>query len=84
LSVKAEATSALFPQTLGRHQLIDPALKDAGWDEHEIRREVKVTHGRLYLVGDEAHRRKPLWADYVLSWDDLPIAVIEAKDDSHR
>ena len=45
---------------------------------------MKVTDGRLYLVGDESHRRKPLWADYVLSWEDLPIAVVEAKDDSHH
>lgn len=45
---------------------------------------MKVTEGRLYLVGNETHRRKPLWADYVLSSDGLPIAVIEAKDDSHH
>lgn len=67
-----------------RAKLIDPALNKAGWDEEAIRREVKVTDGRLYLVGNEAHRRKPLWADYVLSWKGIPIAVVEAKDDSHH
>jgi type I restriction enzyme R subunit len=67
-----------------RAKLIDPALKAAGWPEDRIRREVKVTNGRVYLVGDETHRRKPLWADYVLSWDGVPIAVVEAKDDDHH
>ncbi|MGB0094053.1 MAG: hypothetical protein WBP81_16165 [Solirubrobacteraceae bacterium] len=67
-----------------RAKLIDPALKGADWDEAKIEREVKVTDGRLYLVGDQAHRRKPLWADYVLSWEGLPIAVVEAEDDSHH
>jgi type I restriction enzyme, R subunit len=67
-----------------RAKLIDPALREAGWEEDHIRREVKVTDGRLYLVGNEAHRRKPLWADYVLLWEGIPIAVVEAKDDSHH
>jgi type I restriction enzyme R subunit len=67
-----------------RVKFIDPALLAAGWDEARIRREVKVTDGRLFLVGNETHRRKPLWADYVLSWDGLPIAVVEAKDESRH
>jgi type I restriction enzyme, R subunit len=67
-----------------RVKLIDPALKRAGWDEVRIRREVQVTQGRLYLVGNDTHRRQPLWADYVLSWDGLPLAVLEAKDESHH
>lgn len=67
-----------------RAKLIDPAVKAAGWTEDGIRREVKVTDGRLYLVGDESHRRKPLWADYVLSCDGVPVAVLEAKDEDHH
>jgi len=67
-----------------RAKLIDPPLKQAGWDEDKIRREVQVTEGRLYLVGNQTHRRQPLWADYVLSWDTLPVAVLEAKDESHH
>jgi type I restriction enzyme, R subunit len=67
-----------------RAKLIDPALRSAGWDEKAIQREVQVTKGRLYLVGDEAHRRQPKWADYILYDGSVPIAVVEAKDDSHH
>ena len=67
-----------------RVKLIDPALGRSGWSEDRIRREVQVTQGRLYLVGDETHRRKPLWADYVLSLGSIPVAVMEAKDESHH
>lgn len=67
-----------------RAKLIDPAIRNAGWTEQQISREVRVTDGRLYLVGNDAHRRQPLWADYVLSWQSLPMAVVEAKDESHH
>jgi type I restriction enzyme R subunit len=67
-----------------RAKLIDPAIIGVGWTEELIRREVQVTQGRLYLVGDETHRRKPLWADYVLSWEGVPIAVIEAKEEDRH
>lgn len=67
-----------------RAKLIDPALGKAGWAEDFIRREVHITNGRLYLVGDEAHRRKPLWSDYVLYWKGLPLATLEAKDTEHH
>jgi type I restriction enzyme R subunit len=66
-----------------RSKLIDPAVASVGWHEDLIRREVQVTQGRLYLVGNETHRRKPLWADYVLYRCGVPIAVMEAKDESH-
>ena len=67
-----------------RAKLIDPALRKAGWTEELISREVRVTDGRLYLVGNDAHRRQPLWADYILSWQSLPLAVVEAKDEDHH
>lgn len=67
-----------------RAKFIDPALKRAGWHEDLIRREVQVTQGRLYLVGNEAHRRQAQIADYVLYVDNVPLAVIEAKDESHH
>jgi len=67
-----------------RAKLIDPAVTKAGWDEPQIRREVQITQGRLYLVGNEPHRRQPLYADYVLSWEGVPLAVLEAKDEAHH
>ena len=64
-----------------RAELIDPALKDAGWgvvDGSRIRREV-ITLGRLQGAGT---RSKQDIADYVLVYKNQKLAVIEAKRES--
>ena len=73
-----------------RAQLIDPQLKAAGWSdslitrEHFYRRDHRYTAGRIYPVGDDARRREPRRVDYLLRYTDaFPIAVVEAKDESH-
>jgi type I restriction enzyme, R subunit len=61
-----------------RAELIDPALKEAGWgviDESRVRREV-ITNGRLIGGGK---RSKQDIADYVLVYKGHKLAVIEAK-----
>ena len=61
-----------------RAELIDPALKAAGWGEVEgsrVRREV-ITLGRLQGAGTRA---KQEIADYVLVHKNQKLAVIEAK-----
>ena len=61
-----------------RAELIDPALKEAGWGVEEgsrTRREV-FTKGRLLGGGQ---RTKQLFADYVLTYKGYKLAVIEAK-----
>ena len=61
-----------------RAELIDPALKEAGWgvvDGSHIRREV-ITLGRLQGAGKRA---KQDIADYVLTYRGQKLAVIEAK-----
>jgi type I restriction enzyme R subunit len=61
-----------------RAELIDPALKDAGWgvvDGSRVRREV-ITLGRLQGAGKRA---KQDIADYVLFYRGQKLAVIEAK-----
>jgi type I restriction enzyme R subunit len=61
-----------------RAELIDPALKDAGWgvvDASRVRREV-ITLGRLQGGGKRA---KQDIADYVLIYRGQKLAVIEAK-----
>ncbi len=61
-----------------RAELIDPALKDAGWgvvDGSRVRREV-ITLGRLQGAGKRA---KQDIADYVLTYRGHKLAVIEAK-----
>ena len=58
---------------------IDPALKAAGWGEVEgsvIRREYKITLGRIQGQGKRANG---LTADYVLSYRNTKLAVVEAK-----
>ena len=61
-----------------RAELIDPALKEAGWgvvDGSRVRREV-ITLGRLQGAGK---RSKQDIADYVLFYKGQKLAVIEAK-----
>ncbi len=61
-----------------RAELIDPALKAAGWgvvDASRVRREV-IAPGRLQGAG---RRASPDIADYVLIYQGQKLAVIEAK-----
>jgi type I restriction enzyme R subunit len=61
-----------------RAELIDPALRDAGWGVIEgsrIRREV-IAPGRLVGNGKRAQAE---FADYVLVYRSQKLAVIEAK-----
>lgn len=67
-----------------RAKLIDPKLHEAGWEEGFISREYHLTDGRIRLVGDTHLREEQKRADYVLRYTNaLPIAVVEAKDESH-
>ena len=65
---------------------ITPALELAGWDKHsQLREEVFLTEGRIIVRGRLTSRGKRKWADYVLYHKpNIPIAVIEAKDNKHR
>jgi len=71
-----------------RAKLIDPKLKLAGWGESQIEREhyfrkgIDLTRGRIYFVGKEARRGKPKRVDYLLRYNGMPIAVLEAKEES--
>ncbi len=64
---------------------ITPALVAAGWDlQRQIREEVTFTAGRIHVRGDRVRRDKGKRADYVLYFkSNIPIAVIEAKDNNH-
>ena len=66
-------------------KFITPALRVAGWDEmSQFREEVTFTAGRIIVRGKLVARGKRKRADYVLSVKpNIPIAVIEAKDNSH-
>jgi len=66
-------------------QLIIPAIQVAGWDLHtQVREEVTFTNGRVILRGKLASRGERKRADYILYHKpNLPLAVIEAKDNAH-
>ena len=66
---------------------ITPALTEAGWDPMtQIRTEVTLTPGPVVVRGQVSSRnkKKRKFADYVLQKESgLPIAIIEAKDNTH-
>lgn len=66
-------------------KFITPALRQAGWDEIlQIREEVTLAPGRVNVLGNLAARGKAKRADYVLYYKpNIPVAVIEAKDNTH-
>ena len=66
-------------------QFILPALKKAGWGvEKQIREEVFFTDGRIFVKGQKGVRGVRKRADYILYIKpNIPIAVIEAKDNNH-
>ena len=64
---------------------ITPAITGAGWDLlTQIREEVTFTKGRVIVRGKLHTRGEQKRADYVLYFKpNIPIAVIEAKDNTH-
>ena len=64
---------------------ITPAIIGAGWDQRtQIRREYTFTDGRVIVRGKLGSRGKKKRADYLLFYQsNLPLAVVEAKDNSH-
>jgi type I restriction enzyme R subunit len=62
-----------------RAELIDPALKAAGWgvvESSKIFREYGISEGKIQMDGSRGKREV---ADYVLSFKGIKLAVIEAK-----
>ena len=66
-------------------KFIGPAIKRAGWDGMmQIREEVNFTKGRIIVRGKLVTRGKAKRADYILYYKpNIPIAIIEAKDNNH-
>lgn len=66
-------------------KFITPAIQQSGWDiQKQIRQEYTFTDGRIIVRGRLHTRGKRRRADYVLFHQkNLPIAVIEAKDNKH-
>jgi len=66
-------------------KFITPSIEQAGWDlQNQVRENVTLTKGRVIVKGRLSKRGKPKFADYILYYKpNIPIAVIEAKDNNH-
>ncbi len=59
---------------------ITPAITKAGWNlETDIREEVPFTDGRVHTRGRHHTRGKQKRADYILSYQSIRLAIVEAK-----
>lgn len=67
-----------------RVKLIDPKLHSSDWEESNIHRNFTITAGKVNIFGDKVERENPEFADYMLMYNSaFPIAIVEAKDESH-
>ena len=66
-------------------KFITPAVSQAGWELlSQVREEVAFTKGRIIVRGKLVTRGKAKRADYILYYKpNIPIALIEAKDNHH-
>lgn len=66
-------------------KFITPAITRAGWDQaSQIREEVSFTKGKISVRGKLVSHGESKRADYILFFKkNIPLAVIEAKDNNH-
>ena len=64
---------------------ITPAIENAGWNKlTQFREEVTFTDGKIYVKGKLTARGTRKRADYILYYKpNIPVAIIEAKDNNH-
>lgn len=66
-------------------KFITPAIEKAGWDKlTQLLEEVSFTDGKIYVRGRMTARGARKRADYILYYKpNIPIAIVEAKDNKH-
>ncbi len=66
-------------------RFITPAIESAGWDrQKQIKMEYNFTDGRVIVRGNVTARGKRKRTDYLLYYKpNLPLAIVEAKDNRH-
>ena len=62
-----------------------PAIEQSGWNKQtQIREEVSFTAGRIFVKGKKAKRGEKKRADIIIYYKpNIPVAVVEAKDNKH-
>lgn len=67
-----------------KNRRITPAIEKAGWDKNHQHMEYAFTDGGINIKGKKPRRGKQKRVDYLLSYENnLPLAIIEAKDQNH-
>ncbi|MBN8684599.1 MAG: DEAD/DEAH box helicase family protein [Chitinophagales bacterium] len=66
-------------------KFITPAVEQAGWNKlTQLLEEVTFTDGKIYVRGKLTARGQQKRADYILYYKpNIPVAIIEAKDNKH-
>lgn len=66
-------------------KFIIPAIEKAGWNKQsQIREEVTFTAGRIFVKGKKTKRGEQKRADIIIYYkSNIPVAVVEAKDNKH-
>lgn len=66
-------------------KFITPAIESAGWNKQtQLLEEVSFTDGKIFVRGRLTARGKGKRADYILYYKpNIPIAIVEAKDNTH-
>ncbi|WP_207494886.1 EcoAI/FtnUII family type I restriction enzme subunit R [Aridibaculum aurantiacum] len=83
------ATAYLNKKSLSERDIctkfITPAIVAAGWDvDTQVLEEKSFTDGKIFVKGKLTARGKRKRADYILYYKpNIPIAIIEAKDNNH-
>ena len=68
-----------------RTRYITPALLSAGWEYNDIHEEKSINDGRIIDEGNGNWRRGDRKrVDYLLTYNNTYIAIIEAKDNNHE
>ena len=64
---------------------ITPAVEKSGWNKQtQLLEEVAFTDGKIYVRGKMTARGNRKRADYILYYKpNIPVAIIEAKDNNH-
>jgi len=79
-----ESNKSQLTETEIRTRYITPAIINSGWSMESIREEYSFTDGRIIDEGKgKWHRGDRLRADYLLTYNNKFIAVVEAKDNNH-
>lgn len=66
-------------------KFILPAIEQSGWNKQtQIREEVTFTAGRIFVKGKKTKRGEKKRADIIIYYKpNIPVAVVEAKDNKH-